>query len=184
MLHISGMPTENARKLTDEQKAEIVLLKDTRPTGSSTNKNIAGDFQVSVDLVNRMNYERLTDEQKAIYDRKQKDLKYHCQDLTFQSIIRAKEMLRLPKTKLSEVMGAAKIGNDIYRLETNQATSINENRDDPQSKLLEFARLIVESEQLNLSRTEDREALRDAIERCKLGGDRGKVLELVERGEI
>lgn len=117
----------HGRKLTDTQKAEIALLKDTRPTATSTNKNIAMDFQVSTDLVNRISYESLTDEQKAIYTKKRADLKYLAQDLTYNSIKEANDRVLHDKTaKLSEIMGAAKIGSDIFRLEEGSATSITQ----------------------------------------------------------
>lgn len=133
------MPAEGTRKLTDKQRAEIALLKDVRPTSTSTNKNIADQFDVSEDLINRISYEKLTQEQKDIYNQQKADLKYHASDLTFKSIIRAKEMLRLPSTKLSEVMGAAKIGNDIFRLEEGLATSIVQQTRPPIEIALEYA---------------------------------------------
>lgn len=113
----------SVRKLSDNQRAEIALLKDTRPTPKSTNKNIAADFGVSKNCIDKIDFNKLTDEQKAIYNQKRADLRYHCQDLTFNSILRAKEMLNEPGTRLSEVMGAAKIGSDIFRLEEGSATA-------------------------------------------------------------
>lgn len=136
------MPAQFTRKLTDEQKAEIALTKKLRPTSTSTNKNIAQAFDVSTDLIARVSYQSLTPAQKEIYDRKQADLKYHAQDLTFNAIIRAKDMLHDSTTRLSEVMGAAKIGNDIYRLETNQPTQITQDNS-PERLALEFVKAMI-----------------------------------------
>jgi hypothetical protein len=112
----------SGRKLTDDQKAEIAVLKDTRPTATSTNKNIAKEFEVSMDLVNRINYTALSEEQKQIYNRKRDDLKYLAQNLTYNAMQEANSRVLNGQGKLSEVVGAMKIANDIYRLETGQST--------------------------------------------------------------
>ena len=120
------MKATKVRKLTNKQKVEITLLKEFRPTATSTNKNIARSFDVSTDLVNRINFDALTPEQKELYHLQKNDLKYHALDLTYHSVKKARQLVELA-TKPSElpaIMGAAKIGNDIYRLETDQPTSI------------------------------------------------------------
>lgn len=121
-------PHKQVRKLTDNQKVELVIQKEVRPTSTSTNKRIAQDFDVSEGLVSHTNYESLTDTQKALYHQKVDDLKYHALDLTYDCVLKAKTLAKTATSikDLPAIMGAAKIGNDIYRLETNQATSITQ----------------------------------------------------------
>jgi len=113
------------RKLTNNQKVEIVLQKELRPTATSTNKNIAIDFDVSEGLVDHLNYSVLTEKQKELYHTKRADLSIHAFDLTYAGVVKARQLLNKDATlkDLPGIMGAVKIGNDIYRLETNQSTS-------------------------------------------------------------
>ena len=135
-----SFPNKQVRKLTDEQKAEIVLAKEIRPTQTSTNQNIAEEFDVSLGLVAHMKYEALTDRQKEIYNQKRADLKYLAQNLTYNAMTEANARVIRGDGKLSEVVGAMKIANDIYRLETGQSTAITESVDTKAEMLRDFLR--------------------------------------------
>lgn len=129
---------KQVRKLTDNQKVEIVLQKELRPTPTSTNKNIAEEFGVHPSLIAHTSYNSLTPDQKALYEKKRQELAIHAFDLTFDSVVKAKSLVQLATgvKDLPAVMGAAKIGNDIYRLETNQPTTITQQNIEPTAQAL------------------------------------------------
>lgn len=103
----------------------MVIQKETRPTATTTNCNIAADFQVSTDLVNRTNYNTLTAKQKELYEVKRQELKYHAFDLTSNAIRKANELVNTASnaSHLGGVVAAMGKANEIYRLETNQSTA-------------------------------------------------------------
>ena len=113
---------KQVRKLTDEQKAEIVIAKETRPTATSTNCNLAVEFDCSESLVDHLNYKVLTERQKEIYNLKRAELKYLAQNLTYNAMQEANNRVIAGTGKLSEVVGALKVAHDIYRLESGQST--------------------------------------------------------------
>ena len=76
-------------------------------------QNIAEEFDVSLGLVAHMKYEALTDRQKEIYNQKRADLKYLAQNLTYNAMTEANARVIRGDGKLSEVVGAMKIANDI-----------------------------------------------------------------------
>lgn len=126
------------RKLTDNQKVEIVIQKETRPTATSTNYNIAAQFDVSTDLVNRINYEALTPEQKHLYELKRSELKYHAFELTSNAIKKANQLVNQATATrdLSGIVAAMGKANEIYRLETNQPTTITQQNIEPTAQAL------------------------------------------------
>lgn len=113
------------RKLTDHQKVEIAIQKEIRPTPTSTNVNIANQFGVSKDLVNRINPDSLNPRQKELYEQRVRNLKYDALELTTNSIKKANELVNTATSanQLSGVVAALGKAHDIYRLETNQSTS-------------------------------------------------------------
>lgn len=116
----------NVRKLTDNQKVELVLQKELRPTATSTNYNIASQFQVSTDLVNRTNKDTLTQRQKELYEQRKQQLKHDALELTSNSIKKANELVNIASSPnhLSGVVAAMGKANEILRLENGEPTSI------------------------------------------------------------
>ena len=113
------------RKLTDHQKVEIAIQKEIRPTPTSTNVNIANQFGVSKDLVNRINPDSLNPRQKELYEQRVRNLKYDALELTTNSIKKANELVNTATSanQLSGVVAALGKAHDIYRLENNQSTA-------------------------------------------------------------
>jgi len=113
------------RKLTDNQKVEIAIQKEIRPTPTSTNLNIAHQFGVSKDLVNRISKDKLNEQQKALFEKRMRNLKYDALELTTNAIAKANELVERAEnaSHLGGVVAAMGKANEIYRLETNQSTS-------------------------------------------------------------
>ena len=113
------------RKLTDNQKVEIAIQKEIRPTPTSTNINIANQFGVSKDLVNRISKDKLNEQQKALFEKRMRNLKYDALELTTNAIAKANELVERAEnaSHLGGVVAAMGKANEIYRLETNQSTS-------------------------------------------------------------
>lgn len=109
-----------------------------------TYSQIARELKVSQPSVSLIKYESLTDEQKAEVDKKRADLGAHGMELSFNALLKGKELVEKAHSvrDLPAVMGAAKIGHDISRLESNQPTVITQPLSDEDLALELFRRLI------------------------------------------
>jgi hypothetical protein len=116
---------KQVRKLTDDQKVELVIQKELRPTPTSTNNNIASHFGVSPGLVAHTNVDTLTPKQRALYEQRKRELSYHALKLTDNAIKKANDLVNeaTSANQLSGVVAALGKAHDIYRLETNQSTA-------------------------------------------------------------
>lgn len=147
------MPAKGTRRLTDEQRADIVLLKDIKGESSSTNMELARMFSVSKNSIDRHNYEMLSDEQKALYERKRNDLGAEAFDLTLSALRKSKELVGLATvSNLSGVVAAGKFGYEAFRLETNQPTQITQTTTSPVDQAISYARLLLQKLELEDAR--------------------------------
>jgi len=115
----------SGRKLTDNQKVDIVIQKQLRPTPTSTNQNIAKDYGVSTNLVSKTSIESLNPEQQALYQKRARELGINALALTQNAIDKAEQLVALADkpSHLGGVVAAMGKANEIYRLETGQSTS-------------------------------------------------------------
>lgn len=113
------------RKLTNYQKVEIAIQKELRPTPTSTNVNIAAQFGVSKDLVNRISVDSLNPEQKRIYEQRISALKSDAIDVVYEGLQKSKTLINKADSANHLAGVTASIGKayEIYRIETNQSTS-------------------------------------------------------------
>jgi hypothetical protein len=134
------MPAKGTRKLTDKQKVEIVVTKQLKPRGTSTNVKLAAALDVKPNTIAKTKYETLTPTQKELYEKTIANLKYDSADLTANSIKKANELVALAETTkdLTGVVAAGKFAHDVYRLETGQSTQNTGITDPPDHKCEKF----------------------------------------------
>jgi hypothetical protein len=121
------MPAKGTRKLTDKQKVEIVVAKQLKPRGTSTNVQLASELDVKPNTIAKAKYDTLTETQKELYEQTIANLKYDSADLTANSLKKANELVQIAESTrdLAGVVAAGKFAHDVFRLETGQATQIN-----------------------------------------------------------
>lgn len=113
------------RKLTNNQKVDIAIQKELRPTPTSTNVNIAAQFGVSKDLVNRISVESLNPQQKLIYEQRINALKSDAIDVVYEGLQKSKTLINKADSPNHLAGVTASVGKayEIYRIETNQSTA-------------------------------------------------------------
>jgi hypothetical protein len=119
------MPAKGTRKLPNKKRVELVIAKELKPRGTSTNESLALEFDIKPQTVRAITYNKLTDEQKALYAEMVADLKHEGLGLTTQALRKSQELVQLAENAkdLAGVVAAGKFGHDVFRLETGQSTS-------------------------------------------------------------
>jgi hypothetical protein len=116
---------KQVRKLTDNQKVEIVIQKELRPTPTSTNVNIAQQFGVHPSLVAHTSFDSLNDEQKKLYAIRVDNLKYDAMEVTSLALQKNKELVKMASSAshIGGVTAALGKAYEIFRLQENLSTS-------------------------------------------------------------
>lgn len=129
-----------AARISPKTKVSIVLAKSIKDITRKTDSLIARELNVSQPTVSILKYELLAPEQQAEVDKKRKELGIHGVDLSFDALIKGKELVAMANSvrDLPAVMGAAKIGHDISRLEADKPTVIQDSPDSLPRALFDY----------------------------------------------
>jgi predicted transcriptional regulator len=116
----------NSRKLTSPQKVSIAFDKAMT---KKTNAEIASAHGIVDRTVRKYNYQSLSNEEKAEFNRKAADYKFRLQSVADILLDRIETLAVTGEdVTLHEVVGAFKIVSEQKRLEAGEATTITETR--------------------------------------------------------
>lgn len=149
------------RWLTNEEKAEIVLKRDTRQVTGQTNKDIADEMGISEYTVQHMTRDNIPFEAREIYEEKKAKLSDLALDVTTAALLKSKELIGMAESArdLSGLAAVGKFSDGVHRLETRQPTEIRSWS--AQDHAMAFFNLLLE-------KTGSREVALDGLRRADL----------------
>lgn len=115
------MPAKGTRKLTDQQKVDIVIAKKTKPRKTDTYGKLARDLDVAEITVRKTSYESLNSRQRDLYNETIVNLKYSAISLTAAAMEKSQKLVEMAESikDLPGVVAAGKFGYELYRLEVS-----------------------------------------------------------------
>lgn len=118
---ITQPKSKYGRRLTDNQKVELVIQKEVRPTQDCTNVNLAQRFDCSMKTVASANYDSLTPEQKHLYQQRIQQLRYDAINVTSKAVRKMAELIDKADSPshLGPVTNAFGKAYEVYRTEEN-----------------------------------------------------------------
>lgn len=173
---------KGSRKLTNTERANLVVAKEMRGVTGKTTKQIAEENGVSPLYLSHLTPDNLPAESKKIYKKKMAKLEELAFATTAAALTKGKELIEQadnPK-HLSGIAAVGKMADTVYRLETRQPTEIS-NTMPAETHALEFIKMLMEKMDLN--------AALDAFSRASLDPLVPEVRKLeirrrIESGEL
>jgi len=115
-----------SKNLKPSERAGIVLAKNLSRKSShkKSNKQIAEEFGVSINRVDKLNARVFTPSDQSEYDKQAARVKFKTMRIVDQGFDLIEKKMNNPDVALRDIVGATKTAFDIHQLQTSQPTQI------------------------------------------------------------